>query len=253
MLFDYRRIIRLNGTEKKIYNYVVNHMDAVLEMNVRELAEETFVSSATIVRFTRNMGCSGFNDFKNQLREYQSGRRLPDREKSYEILEKEFHRIASPSSEKKIRKLAAKISASDLTVFLGMGKSGFIAGYAARYMMEAGCNAMAVTEPFYPLVRNRTDRITVTAISSSGETIEVVDQIRAYRQLGAYICAITGSADSTIARMSDLSLHYSVPSEVLPSMSSLTTSIPAMFIIENAAWYLAAEGRVKKVGPVSFR
>lgn len=253
MLFEYKNIIRLNTTEKNIYRYVVNHMDEVLEMNVRDLAEATFVSTATIVRFTQKMGCDGFNDFKEQLKKYRSDKKVPTIKEGYTILDRELHRMEKPEVKEKIRQFAQKISESGLTLFIGTGKSGYIAGYAARYMMELGYNTMAVTESFYPLMRNRTEDLTVIAISSSGETIELVDQINAYKDLGATVYSITGSETSTIAKLSDLSINYSVPSEVLPSMSKLTTSLPAMYIIEVIACYLMeTEGRTNEVAPSSF-
>lgn len=254
MLFDYKNIISLNTTEKNIYRYVVNHMDEVLQMNVRDLAEATFVSTATIVRFTQKMDCNGFNDFKNQLEKYRYGKKIPTVKEGYTILNRELHRMDDPKVKEKIRQFAEKISESGLTLFIGMGKSGYIAGYAARFMMEIGYNAMAVTESFYPLMRNRMEDLTIIAISSSGETIELVDQLEAYKDLGATIFSITGSEDSTIARMSDLSLNYSVPSEVLPSMSKLTTALPVIYIIETIASYLIErEGRTNEVAPSSFR
>lgn len=253
MLFDYKNIIRLNKTEKSIYRYVINHIDEVLKMNIRDLAEATFVSTATIVRFTQKMDCQGFNDFRNQLQEYRDGKQIPDRNEYDEMIDREFSRIDSPEMQEKIRKLAEKISKSDLTVFIGTGKSGYIAGFAARYMVEIGYNAMAVTDPFYPQVRNHTENMTVIALSTSGETIEVVDQLRAYRELGASVCSITGNPDSTVSRLSQLSLSYNAPEEVLPSMSSLTTCLPIVYMIENTVWYLiSTEGRTKEVAPVSF-
>lgn len=253
MLFDYKNIIRLNSTEQNIYRYIISHMDEVMEMNVRDLAEATFVSTATIVRFTQKMNCDGFNDFKKQLKEYRSGNMIPTNEEGYSILCREFRRLDEDETQEKIRTVAQRISESGLTIFIGIGKSGYLAGYAARFLMELGYNAMAITEAFYPVMRNRPEDITVVAISSSGETIEVVDQIRAYRDFGTTVCAITGNEDSTIATMADISLNYDVPSEVLPSMSKVTTCLPVLYIIENIATYLInTEGRTNEVAPVSF-
>ena len=39
-------------------------MEAVLQMSVRELAEKTYVSTASIIRFCQKMGCDGFVEFK---------------------------------------------------------------------------------------------------------------------------------------------------------------------------------------------
>lgn len=253
MLFNYKNIIKLNTTEKTIYQYVVNNMDAVLKMNVRELADATFVSTATIVRFTQKMGCDGFNDFKKQLKEYKAGVGVPDQNEFHEKLIKEIDHSEKPEVQEKIVQFAKKISDSKMTVFLGIGKCGYIAGFAARYMMEIGYNAMAVTDPFYPLICNDLEDMTIIALSTSGETIEVVDQLKAYKKLGATIYSITGSPDSTIAGLSDLSINYDMFEEVLPSMSKLTMITPIVYILERIGWRLImSEGRNNEVPPVSF-
>lgn len=253
MLFDYRNIIRLNTTEKTIYRYIVDHMDEVLEMNVRDLADATFVSTATIVRFTQKMGCDGFNDFKKKLKEYKDGRDVPDKDEFYERLSREIHRFESPEAQQKILQFADKISTSEMTVFMGIGKCGYIAGFAARYMVEIGYNAMAVSDPFYPPIRNHLENMLVIPLSTSGETIELVDQLDVYRKSGATIYSITGCAESTIARLSDLSINYEMFEEVLPSMSKLTMVTPIVYILEKIGWHLVVtEGRNNKLPPASF-
>lgn len=66
MIFTYQQIVELNDTETNIYQYVIKNTDAVLKMKVRDLANATFVSTATIVRFYQKLGCEGFTEFKTK-------------------------------------------------------------------------------------------------------------------------------------------------------------------------------------------
>lgn len=66
MIFTYQQIVELNDTETNIYQYVIKNTDAVLKMKVRDLANATFVSTATIVRFCQKLGCEGFTEFKTK-------------------------------------------------------------------------------------------------------------------------------------------------------------------------------------------
>lgn len=77
MIFTYQQIAQLNDTETSIYQYIINHMESVLKMSVRDLANETYVSTATIVRFCQKMGCDGFVDFKAQLKLFHEGSTPP--------------------------------------------------------------------------------------------------------------------------------------------------------------------------------
>ena len=57
----------LNKTERKLFDYVVKNMDKVKQMSIRELAAEQFLSTATIFRFAKRLGFSGYADFINSL------------------------------------------------------------------------------------------------------------------------------------------------------------------------------------------
>lgn len=60
---------RLTGSQKKIGKYVLDHYDQVAFMSAIELAEAVGVSDATIIRFARNIGFSGYAEFKQEMRE----------------------------------------------------------------------------------------------------------------------------------------------------------------------------------------
>ena len=68
--FTYTQVSSLNETEAQVYNYVMMNRDKVIDENIRELAHDTHVSTATVIRFCKKMGCSGFLEFKYKLKDY---------------------------------------------------------------------------------------------------------------------------------------------------------------------------------------
>ena len=54
----------LYEAEKKIADYVINNKEKVIEMTVSELAVQSNVSEATIVRFCKKCDLKGFHDLK---------------------------------------------------------------------------------------------------------------------------------------------------------------------------------------------
>ena len=58
--------------KRQVYEYVVKDPEKVKYMRIRELADEVHVSTSTILRFCKKMGCSGYSEFKLQLRDYQT-------------------------------------------------------------------------------------------------------------------------------------------------------------------------------------
>ena len=64
LVFTYNQVSSLNETEVHIYNYVLNNKEKVLDESIRELAHDAHVSTATIVRFCKKLGCEGFLELK---------------------------------------------------------------------------------------------------------------------------------------------------------------------------------------------
>ena len=67
--FTYSQVESLNETETYVYNYVVKNTKKVLNESIRELANDTHVSTATVMRFCKKMGCDGFTELKYRLKE----------------------------------------------------------------------------------------------------------------------------------------------------------------------------------------
>lgn len=69
-MFSNDAIASFNELETSIYNYISQNLEKVAYMRIRELADETHVSSATILRFCRKLNCEGFSEFKVKLKMY---------------------------------------------------------------------------------------------------------------------------------------------------------------------------------------
>ena len=60
---------RLTGKGKILNTYVQEQPKKVVFMTIKDLAQATGVSEATVVRFVRTLGFSGYNDFLHELRD----------------------------------------------------------------------------------------------------------------------------------------------------------------------------------------
>lgn len=58
----------LTPTDFEIFKYIISNKEKVCELSIQDLANETFVSSASIVRFAKKIGLEGFSELKYQLR-----------------------------------------------------------------------------------------------------------------------------------------------------------------------------------------
>lgn len=57
----------LSLTEQKLAEYVTEHPESTIYLSVKELANEVKVSEATVVRFCKSLGYSGWREFKLEI------------------------------------------------------------------------------------------------------------------------------------------------------------------------------------------
>ena len=56
-----------SSTEQNIAHFIKENPNEVADMSVRELANQTFSSALSIVRFCKRLGFNGFKDFQREL------------------------------------------------------------------------------------------------------------------------------------------------------------------------------------------
>lgn len=209
-MFTPEKIQTLNELEMSVYQYVIQHQSTIPYMRIRELAAEAHVSTTTVLRFCKKLGCDGYAEFKLRLKAsagHQNVARVPE---DLTELKAFLERMESSSYQQKLDQAAAMIAKADRVICVGVSNSGYIAQYAARYFSTFGKFSMALTDPFYP-VWQLDDSATTAALvfSISGE---VAQTIQITNQLKRHLCkiiSITNTENSTIAQLSDLSLaHY---------------------------------------------
>ena len=57
-----------------VYTYVSKHKNQVMYMTIRELAEAAGVSTTTVLRFCKKMGCDGYSEFRIRFKLYRTNR-----------------------------------------------------------------------------------------------------------------------------------------------------------------------------------
>ena len=122
---------------------------------------------------------------------------------------------------------------SNFIVCLGIGQSGSMARYAARFFSNVGYYSQYIDDPFYPAPTDQFEKCLLIAFSNSGETKEVIDQLRLYRGVQSKIISITNDSNSTIAKMSDLTIPYFIKKVILPNTKNISSQVPVVYIIER--------------------
>lgn len=130
-------------------------------------------------------------------------------------------------------------------VCIGMGKSGHVARKIAATFASTGTPAFYVHpgEAGHGDLGMITDADVVLALSYSGETDELLMLLPVFKRQGNRLIAMTGRAQSTLARESDVHLDVSVSAEACPLALAPTSSTTAALALGDALAVALLEAR----------
>jgi len=121
-------------------------------------------------------------------------------------------------------------------VVTGMGKSGHIAGKIAATLASTGTPAFFVHpgEASHGDLGMITRQDVVLALSNSGETAEILTLLPLIKRLAVPMIAMTGRADSTLARFSSAHISNAVEKEACSLGLAPTASTTAALVMGDA-------------------
>ncbi|MBN9205219.1 KpsF/GutQ family sugar-phosphate isomerase [Methylibium petroleiphilum] len=145
-------------------------------------------------------------------------------------------RIAGPMADAFARAVAAMLECRGRVVVMGMGKSGHVGRKIAATLASTGTPAMFVhpAEASHGDLGMVTPSDIVLAISNSGESDELAAILPVLKRLGVMLIAITGRADSNLARHAELVLDSAVAQEACPLNLAPTASTTAQMALGDA-------------------
>ena len=130
-------------------------------------------------------------------------------------------------------------------VVIGMGKSGHIGSKIAATLASTGSPAFFVHpgEASHGDLGMITGPDVVLAISNSGETRELITLLPMIKRLGVKLISMTGSPNSTLAKVADVNLDVSVTEEACPLNLAPTASTTATLAFGDALAVALLEAR----------
>ena len=117
-------------------------------------------------------------------------------------------------------------------IFIGIGTSGILGKYGARYFSNIGKYSQYIEDPFYPIHEDM-DSTVVIALSESGETQQVLSMAERFKRHNAIIFSITNGDACTLAKLSDYHLPYFVGRYLIDEEYNITTQVPVIYLLET--------------------
>jgi len=121
-------------------------------------------------------------------------------------------------------------------VVTGMGKSGLIAQKIAATLSSTGTPALFLhpAEALHGDLGILTHGDVVIALSTTGETEEILRLVAVVKRLQNHIISLCGDMDSTLAQASDVALDCSITEEACPLGLAPTASTTVMLALGDA-------------------
>ena len=231
-MFSHHDLASLNDLEMQVYHDIIKHPESVSYMTIRELAERAGVSTTTVLRFCRKMQCDGWSEFRIRFRLAQQQAQPAQANVGVSEMLSFFKSINNDEFSELISRAAERINHAEQLFFIGVGTSGSLAKYGARFFSNVGKFSHYIDDPYYPVSGNVDENTLAILLSVSGETPEILRLASQFSLRRCQTLAITHSESSSLAKMSDFTLAYHVPVIRLSDNCDITTQVPVMYILE---------------------
>ena len=243
----------MGKSEKKVADWLFSHSGEILPYSISDLASKCESSEATIVRFSKRLGCAGYQDLKLTLAKEHDKRviapTITGEDDCYEIFEKvcndaymSLERTKKTLSPEAMTRAVRAITGARRVVLIGLGTSASVAEDAAGKLLRAGCNATAYKDTHMQTiaVSQLKDGDCLIGISQSGSSKDIVESMKTARTHGAATICVTSRERSPIVRQSDIVLLTDT-GETLHSTLGLNSHLSRLVVIDALCYKIVYE------------
>lgn len=207
----------LNGSDKKILNYLLNHAQECSELSLTKLASKLYASESAIFRLCKKIGLSGYSELKFELADYAKGEQhmVKQQETFAERLIKNLRAELSYFRTLDFDRFYQKLHETDnIYIYTTGWQQASIANYlSSQLLVDAGKpstimpSAISELQVFHNWVKDH-DQLFV--ISYSGENEDLCNQLEQLRLVNdkLTITSLTTIKESRLSSLSDFSLYF---------------------------------------------
>ncbi|MBE7052627.1 MAG: MurR/RpiR family transcriptional regulator [Ruminococcaceae bacterium] len=241
---------KMGKAERKVADWIAENPGKIISLSIVELAELCACSEATIVRFSKRLGLSGYQELKISLAS-ESGTSsvntsISEYDSAYQMFEKvcndiyiSLEKTKKSLNEKSIDEASKKLCAANKIVIFGLGNSSPVALDASHKFMRAGLNAIAYTDNHMQVIAasHLNENDIAIGISHSGSSKDIVDALKVAKEHGATTITITNEGKSPILKQSDIVLSTS-SDETRYNILALNSRIAQLAIVDTLYFYI---------------
>ena len=212
----------LSKSEQVVARYIIDHPDQVINLSVAALADAAQVSDPTVVRACQKLGFTGYQDLKVTLAQSMVSplqnvhEEVTPGDDMAKVVAKVF---ASATNTLQYTYETLNVAALEQAVQLlqgarrilifGLGASASVAADLQHKLQRLNLQAQAYSDSHLQALAAAyaTGEDVVFAISHSGSSRVVVDNVRIARANGAKIICLSNIGRTPLSKLSDVCLH----------------------------------------------
>ena len=241
----------MGSAEKKIADYILEHSGDIISYSISELSKLCGCGDATVVRFSRRLGFSGFQAMKIGIAQELSSAsaissEISKNDSCFEIFKKRISdiTIALQNTEtvlnpESLEQAAQTIMKANRVVIFGLGNSASIATDAAHKFLRLGIDAQACSDNhLQAIIASHLDRKSVAiGISHSGSSKDIVESLQLSKIGGASTICVTNYGSSPIVEAADIAL-FTKADETRHSILAMSSRIAQLAIFDAIYFYI---------------
>jgi len=239
----------LTPVERMVAEYILANTEEIPHLSIKSLAQLSKTSDASVLRFCKTMGYSGYRNFivsisaslgsmddeqKDQYTDIQPGDELSTIISNISLNNcKSIEDTLSVIDRNEIARAVELLRRSDRIVFFGIGASGLVCRDAEQKFSRINKMCHAYTDGHSQLTAatllGKND--VAFFISNSGDTLEILESLEIAQKNGANCIAITKYNKSDLADKADIVLSISTP-EITIRSGAMGSRIAMLTIID---------------------
>lgn len=247
-----------SNTEREVAGSILANPQLVVDMSIHELAKHTFSSASTIVRLCTHTGYSGYKEFRKavtyELAQREQSKKFEQKEILYSdsleaIIDKITYLNISSLEETKelldvqvLKECVEMLRSARVVYLFGLGAS--LCAAKDAYLKFLRLNKLCIiSEDWHSQLlqaRNAGPEDLALVISYSGNTVEIIECMKALKENRTPIIAITRCVQSPVSEMADQKL-YTAANESLFRSGAMSSRMSQLNIVDILYTALANE------------
>ncbi|MDF2815318.1 MAG: RpiR family transcriptional regulator [Paenibacillus sp.] len=242
---------QLKPSERKVAEYILENPKEIVKYSVQKLAELSGVSEATIIRLSKTLNMTGYQDLKLRVagdltsnvptgtyEEIKMGGSVDSIMQAVSNNNKQsIQDTLTVLSSDEVEKAAIALSGARKIDIYGVGASAVIAEdiYQKFSRINWWCRAYSDYHSQLTSAGSLTDKDVAIGISYSGQTEDIIQSLSEAKKQGATIITLTKFGSSPVAELGDIrlftsSVEQSIRSGAMASRIAQLNVVDILFI-----------------------